>query len=91
MNHTTLAIVIALSAALVTGASLALPLQDAKASSNHHKKHDGNSVNIKNNENQANACTGDLAYCVNLLRNVDCVHSICIIGDISPWIMATPH
>ncbi|MDP9290100.1 MAG: hypothetical protein M3P08_18170 [Thermoproteota archaeon] len=90
MNHTTLAIVIVLTAALVTGASLAIPLQDAKASSNHHKKQ-GNSVNIKNNENQANACTGALAYCVNLLRNVDCVHSICIIGDISPWVMATPH
>ena len=37
MNHTTLAIVIVLTAALVTGASLAIPLQDAKASSDHQK------------------------------------------------------
>ena len=89
MNHTTLAMVIALAAALVTGASLAMPLQDAKAISDHHKKH-GNSVNIKNNDNQANACTGDLAYCVNLLTNVDCIHATCIIGNITPWILATP-
>ena len=81
--------VIALAAALVTGASLAIPLQDAKASSDHHKKH-GNSVNIKNNDNQANTCTGDMAYCVNLLTNVDCIHAICIIGNITPWILATP-
>jgi hypothetical protein len=79
--------VIALAAALVTGASLAIPLQDAKASSDHHKKH-GNSINIKNNDNQANACTGDMAYCVNLLTNVDCIHATCIIGPMSPWILA---
>ena len=89
MNHTTLAMVIALAAALVTGASLAMPLQDAKASSDHHKKH-GNSVNIKNNDNQANTCTGDMAYCVNLLTNVDCIHATCIIGNITQWILATP-
>jgi hypothetical protein len=79
--------VIALAAALVTGASLAMPLQDAKASSDHHKKH-GTSVNIKNNDNQANACTGDLVECVNLLTNIDCIHATCIIGDYTPMLLA---
>lgn len=89
MNHTTLAMVVVLATALVTGASLALPLQDAKASSEHHKKH--GSINIKNNENQANTCSGDLTTCFNLLANVDCVHATCIIGDISPFVWLTPH
>ena len=89
MNHTTLAMVVVLAAALITGASLALPLQDAKASSGHHKNH-GN-INIKNNENQANTCSGPLTLCENLLANIDCVHATCIIGDISPFVWLTPH
>jgi len=84
VNHTTLAMVVVLATALVTGMSLALPLQDAKASSEHHKKH--GSISIKNNENQANTCSGDLTTCFNFLTNVDCVHATCIIGDLSPGV-----
>lgn len=89
MNHTTLAMVVVLAAALLTGASLALPLQDAKASSEHNKRH--GSINIKNNENQANTCSGPLAECINLLTNVDCVHATCIIGAPTPFVWLTPH
>jgi hypothetical protein len=84
VNHTTLAMVVVLATALVTGMSLALPLQDAKASSEHHKKH--GSISIKNNENQANTCSGDLVECVNLLTNIDCIHATCIIGDPQPTV-----
>ncbi|WP_162476980.1 hypothetical protein [Nitrososphaera sp. AFS] len=90
MNHTTLAMVVVLSAALVTGASLAIPLQQANASSNHHKKH-GNGTNIRTTENQANTCTGNMAFCNNDLTNINCLHSICVIGDITPWVLATPY
>jgi hypothetical protein len=90
VNHTTLAMVIALSAALVTGASLAIPSQQVNATSDHQKKH-VNNTNIKTAENQANACKGDLTFCYNLLRNVNCVKSICVIGDITPWAVALPH
>jgi len=90
VNHTTLAMVIALSAALVTGASVAIPLQQANASSDHHKKH-GNNINIKTAENQANACSGDLAYCTNYLTNINCLHATCVIGNITPWVLALPY
>jgi hypothetical protein len=31
-----------------------------------------------------------MAFCLNKLTNINCVHSICIIGDLSPWKLATP-
>lgn len=99
--------VIVLTAALVTGASLAIPLQHAKAwqgnpgwyygggygygnPGSYYGGGYGPHVNILSHSNQANECSGNMAFCLNKLTNIDCVHSICIIGDISPWKMATP-
>jgi hypothetical protein len=49
-----------------------------------------NSINILSHSNQANTCSGNMAFCLNKLTNINCVHSICIIGDLSPWKLATP-
>jgi hypothetical protein len=49
-----------------------------------------NSINILSHSNQANNCSGNMAFCLNKLTNINCVHSICIIGDLSPWKLATP-
>ena len=48
------------------------------------------SINILSHSNQANNCSGNMAFCLNKLTNINCVHSICIIGDLSPWKLATP-
>jgi hypothetical protein len=48
------------------------------------------SINIISHSNQANNCSGNMAFCLNKLTNINCVHSICIIGDLSPWKLATP-
>ena len=49
-----------------------------------------NSINILSHSNQANTCSGNMAFCLNKLTNINCVHSICIIGDLAPWKLATP-
>jgi hypothetical protein len=49
-----------------------------------------NSINILSHSNQANNCSGNMAFCLNKLTNINCVHAICIIGDLSPWKLATP-
>src|SRR5215831_13312973 len=48
------------------------------------------SINILSHSNQANNCSGNMAFCLNKLTNINCVRSICIIGDLSPWKLATP-
>src|SRR5262249_13589753 len=48
------------------------------------------SINILSHSNQANNCSGNMAFCLNKLTNINCVHSICIIGDLAPWKLATP-
>jgi hypothetical protein len=48
------------------------------------------SITILSHSNQANNCSGNMAFCLNKLTNINCVHSICIIGDLAPWKLATP-
>jgi hypothetical protein len=49
-----------------------------------------NSINILSHSNQANNCSGNMAFCLNKLININCVHATCIIGDLAPWKLATP-
>jgi hypothetical protein len=75
------------------------PLLAEKA--NTHKNHNNND-NISSDQNdkrleiltagnQIISCGGDLASCQNVLTNVICAHvTYCIIGDITPFLMANP-